>query len=888
MRAEVFVNGKLVGYDVIGNTPFEVNATDAVLFGQDNQLDVRITDAVGNFTWDDNILMRWGKNLIPAVHGFGGITGSVIVRATDAVSVSDIYVQNQPDPKKVNIIVTLDNYTGSAQNGELAVAIHEKGNPKSVVWSKTVPAAVTGPSKVITVPATVPQAKLWEITVNKDIRSTNLYEAAVKFTSSDKKIVDNNSQRFGFRWFDVKEKDGDKRFYLNGKRVFIISAMTRGFWPTNGIFPTPEMAKREMNVLFELGFNTMNLHRAIGPPLVFNYLDSAGLFAYEEPGGYRVTANRADKIEGPDEQALKIRKEKLRRMIIRDRSFPSLIIVNLKNAETVPPSDDDKKNMLMVHELDPSRIVTYNSGNGKKNPLVDYYNDKPGDPFELHMLPYNPSLIYGGWWDNHHSYAYSGYTDEMYRNPKFYHRGVIDAERFTLPTDSLHPLNKSKVLYFGEDGAFGTMLRLQKIKEELEKTGAKGFREMEHLDWFAAYDRFLDETGFRKAYKDVDDLTMSLGRNMHYFHARTIENLRMGNIADAYTINGWASAATRTDLVDQYRNPTADASIIRHYTQPLYIAVKLRNKVVPAGAAPVVDFYIINETNLKGKHTLNVTFSDSQGNSLFSKSFAVTVKGGEEFGQLLVENVKLPSIEKQGYYKVKATLDAGEVKKADGFDDLYAVDLNDHAYSATCAVLESDNAIKNFLGKVKGINVSTFTVGAPETKTIVVGNYDFASLDQATIENIFRRVQKGSKLIVLSNAEKFARQINNSLKTRPMIYMGGGVSNINVGRLFVGIHPILNGLPQGQGMNWEYQCFYKGTKMGEPARVSGIRLNTWGSELVVALNNPGSKEIISALSIVPVGKGSIILSTLNIIPHLGNGELSAVVAKKLFLNILEF
>ena len=119
-----------------------------------------------------------------------------------------------------------------------------------------------------------------------------------------------------------------------------------------------------------------------------------------------------------------------------------------------------------------------------------------------------------------------------------------------LPTDSLHPLNKSKVLYFGEDGAFGTMLRLQKIKEELEKTGATGFREMEHLDWFAAYDRFLDETGFRKAYKDVDDLTMSLGRNMHYFHARTIENLRMGNIADAYTINGWASAATRTDLVD--------------------------------------------------------------------------------------------------------------------------------------------------------------------------------------------------------------------------------------------------------------------------------------------------------------------------------------------------
>ena len=58
-------------------------------------------------------------------------------------------------------------------------------------------------------------------------------------------------------------------------------------------FQLRKWAKREMNVLFDLGFNTMNLHRAIGPPLVFNYLDSAGLFAYEEPGGYRVTPNRA-------------------------------------------------------------------------------------------------------------------------------------------------------------------------------------------------------------------------------------------------------------------------------------------------------------------------------------------------------------------------------------------------------------------------------------------------------------------------------------------------------------------------------------------------------------------------------------------------------------------
>ena len=41
--------------------------------------------------------------------------------------------------------------------------------------------------------------------------------------------------------------------------------------------------------------------------------------------------------------------------------------------------------------------------------------------------------------------------------------------------------------------------------------------------------------------------------------------------------------------------------------------------------------------------SLNVDFKDSKGDILFSNSYKVNVKGGEEFGQLLVENVKLPA-----------------------------------------------------------------------------------------------------------------------------------------------------------------------------------------------------------------------------------------------------
>jgi hypothetical protein len=380
-----------------------------------------------------------------------------------------------------------------------------------------------------------------------------------------------------------------------------------------------------------------------------------------------------------------------------------------------------------------------------------------------------------------------------------------------------------------------------------------------------------------------------MGRNLHYFHARNIESVRMGNIADAYNMNGWASESTRTDVVDMYRNPTADASIIHHYTQPLYIAVKLRNKVVPVGFAPIADLYIINEKNLKGKHTLNITFTDAQGNVLLKKAYPVTIKGGEEFGQLLVEDVKLPALAGAGYYMLKATLDADGTKRADGFDDVYAVDIKTNTnIGGTCAVLESDNIVKDFLSKAKGINAAAYAAGGPDAASIIVGNYNFESISDATMQDIIKKVQNGTKLIVLENADKFAVMVNKVLKNRPMVYNGGGIIKWDgQGRLFVGRSAMLDGLPQAQGMSWEYQCFYKGPHMDDPAIVSGLRINNWGNELVVALGNQGAKEILTSLTRVPVGKGSVVLSTLQILPNLNSTELSAVVAKKLFLNLLK-
>ena len=869
LRAEVFVNRVLVGYDIIGNTPFEIDVTEAVIFGGENTLNVRITDPAGNFTWEDNDLCRWGKNSVPGIHGFGGITGRVYLRATDAVHIRDVYVENKPSVKDIELFVSLENDRGARSKGTISVAIHPWKNPSNILWETSKPLSIPAEGETISLAASIPKARAW------NIRDPHLYVAKVTYRADDGRVEDTVSRRFGFRYFDVKTKDGDKRYYLNGKRVFIFAAMTRGFWPKNGIFPTPEMARRDVEATLKFGFNMMLFHRAIGQHYITELCDEAGLLTYEEPGGYRC-------LPEPDETAEVLRREKLRRMVIRDRSYPSLVIYNLKNEAGNPPSEDDIANMRMVHDLDPGRIITYNSD---RNRSIPYYERLEHDPIKLHMLPFDNTLYDHGWWDHHHWFGYPGYVDEIYNNPRFYLRGVVSGPTYIVPADSLYLLQKDEIIFWGEEGQWGTMMRLEQIKNELARTGATGFREREHLHWYSCYDRFLDESGFRSSFPTVDDLTLSMGRSLHYFHGRVLENVRLGNVSDGYNLNGWAAPATSEDIVSLYRYPTAETSILSYYAQPLYIAVKIRDKVLPAGSSPVADFFIINENNLQGSHTLDVALNDPERNTVFTESYRVRITGGEEFGELLVEGVTLPPLEKPGSYALNGTLRKGREVKASGHDEMYVVDYRSGpVIRGTAAVVDTSGTINAFLKNARSITLPAFDPAAPDPDCIIIGPHDFreasASYRSRYINPVLDRVANGATLIILDQADRWAAgPMNNpfrhqSIEFKRRVRLGAD------GRFIVGKNAVLCGLPQEQAMNWEYQAFYR-------SDIWGIDMTFLGTEQIVALASENRPDIVSALCRIPYGSGQIYLSTLNIVSELASDRPQSAVAKKLFLNLLE-
>lgn len=855
LRAEVFVNRKLVGYDIIGSTPFSVDITDAVAFGSDNSLDIRITDPAGNFDWNNNLMYRWGKNNVPAYHGFGGITGRVFLRATDAVHVDDVHVRNSPKVTEADVFVTVGNSSGGTRNGTLTLTVTEWKNPSAVLWTKTLDATVPADGAVLSFAVKAPKAKPW------NIGDPNLYIASAEFTASDGSLTDTMERRFGFRWFDIAKKDGDEKFYLNGRRVFLFAPMNRGFWPKNGIFPTPDMLARNMETLKAMGFNMFLMNQAIGQEYAIRACDEAGILSYEGIGGYRCD-------DRPDENAMIWRREKLRRMVMRDRSYASLTIYVMKCETNVPPSDDDKNNMRMAHELDPVRIITYNSD---YNRTINRLERLDVDPFKMHIRPNDGELRYYGWWNQHHWVPWPGYIDEYYNNPRFFLRGTV------ADTDSLHPLDPDEIIFYGEEGAFGSMIRLGKIKEDLDRTGASGWREREHLDWYEAYDRFLDRSGMRRVFPTVDIFTTALGENMHYFHGRILENMRIANVVDGCNLNSWAAGGSRTDLVDMYRHPTADPSIIARYSRPLYVAVKIRNKVLPAGARTIADFFIVNESDIKGRHTLNITLTLPSGATMPLGAHTVTIKGGEDYGQLLVEGIETPTLADAGRYSIEAILVRDGKTVADGSDEIVVADyMHGPGIHGTGAVIDTTGTINAFLKQTRGVEFPAFDPNGPDLDYIIVGPHAVDRRSRGLYGAVMDRVVNGATLIVLAQTEWWAQQMD----THALHYINS-FSWRNDGRFFVGEHPILTGLPQGQAMNWEYQSFYKGA-------MRGIGIDPLGTEMIAGLAATHRKDILSVVSRIPYGNGTIILSTLDIMPLIPSEAPQTAVPKKLLLNMIEY
>lgn len=390
------------------------------------------------------------------------------------------------------------------------------------------------------------------------------------------------------------------------------------------------------------------------------------------------------------------------------------------------------------------------------------------------------------------------------------------------------------------------------------------------------------QNGFKKAFPTVDSLCVSLGNNAMYYQGRIIENIRANNTTDGYVVNGWESTKieNHSGVVDVWRNPKGNTNILAYYNQPLYIAVKARNKVLETGKETIVDFFIINEKNIVGKALLEVKATDKNG-LIFSKEFVVTVTGGSLYGELLKENISIP-ISSEGYTTINAVLIQNSKVITNGLESIFAVSLPIANIKQPILVSDSSGNIQKMLTQTDIAFTNLKSEFSSEINGLLVidgNNKKFLRDTWHDRNELLEWVGNGNTVICLTNTDLFCEFLE---RKEIVDYYG----KQDIGKVWYGgnyfnrTHTFFNGLPQNTAFNWEYQSLADYSK-----KRYGLRLK--GEQAIAGVYADHRQEVYTALAIVPYGRGKIVLSTFDLVKAIKmTNNASNVVAKRLLINLL--
>lgn len=639
MRAEVFLNERLVGYSIMSELPIHCDLSDAMKPGEPNRLSIRITNPGGRFDWRDSTTMTWGKVKIFASHGFGGLDrGMTLSIHPRAARIDDAWVLNTPNPRQVIgfMEVVLDKPLPKVGLDKLRTRaavdlVDDAGAPSAATVAIEAIEAVDEHRLRVRFSIAAPSARLW------DLKTPVLHRLRFRWTEA-KDAVDTREVRFGFRWFGVDGVGTDALLRLNGRRVRLYSAISWGYWGYNGLWPTPELAKREVASAHKLGLNTLHFHRNIGKPEVFDAMDEMGLLRVMEPGGGRHAIGRdlkaGETLSPSDAFSRDFMVEKCKAMVRAFRSRPSLVHYTLQNEIGANLANPDVQFALKaMHDLDPSRAVILNDGFVKRGAAQAMY------------LPYNDHYYrsdveeWGGWWVEH-----QGAGDQWY--DKFYRS----------KDDYIH-MQKGKpfIVEFGEMQGCATADNHEAMVVEILANGGKSYDLQDHKDILAATNSYIERWGFKQAFPTSEALFLSVGRKVYESWRNYLENIRLGETVDIAAISGWETTAieNHSGIVDVLRGFKADPTLMSQALRPVMAVAKPRALAYSAGETAELDIWFFNDSGATAAGEVVLSLIGPGGEAQALGRWSAPVQAPDQLSYLLAESFRTPPLTREGLNTIR-------------------------------------------------------------------------------------------------------------------------------------------------------------------------------------------------------------------------------------------
>ncbi|MBN2514271.1 MAG: glycoside hydrolase family 2 protein [Sedimentisphaerales bacterium] len=302
----IYINGRLAGQWDYGYTPFWIDATDYVKFGEENVIAVSVDTRQHRSRWypgagiyrdvtmvitDKVHLEPWGTF----------VTTPLVSNEIATVKVRNTIINDLDSDKVVDVTVTLADPEG-----------------KEFVTKKAFLPVPAGSHKDVMMSFPVHRPLLW------DVASPNLYRAKTT-VELDGEVVDAEATTFGIRSFEFTPDDG---FHLNGRRVQIYGVcLHHDLGPLGTAFNRRAM-ERELEIMREMGVNAVRTSH--NPPArgLVELCDRMGLLVIDEV--FDKWDGTADRVDGQPPLEEHGRKH-IRSLVMRDRNSPSVIMWSIGN-----------------------------------------------------------------------------------------------------------------------------------------------------------------------------------------------------------------------------------------------------------------------------------------------------------------------------------------------------------------------------------------------------------------------------------------------------------------------------------------------------------------------------------------------------------------------------
>ncbi len=343
-EAVVYVNGRCAGTHKGGYDAFTFDITPYLRTKGMQEILVAVYDPGS----DEGIAYgKQSNDRFANPHGYSytsasGIWQTVWLEPVPKSHITDLHVV--PDIDREEITVTVNPSAGTSKMRIEVIALDgtiEVGRSTGLL------------NHPITV--AIPKPKLW----SPD--SPFLYDLKIILKDS-LTTVDQVESYVGMRKISLKPYKGMQRLALNNEFLFQFGPLDQGFWP-DGIYtaPTDAALKWDIEQTKAWGFNMIRKHIKIEPQRWYYWCDKLGILVWQDmPSTFN---------ERTEEEKIQFETE-LQHMVKSHWNHPSIINWVVFNEHW--GIYDVERMTRLVMALDPSRMVTGNSGIDARKPHVDF------------------------------------------------------------------------------------------------------------------------------------------------------------------------------------------------------------------------------------------------------------------------------------------------------------------------------------------------------------------------------------------------------------------------------------------------------------------------------------------------------------------------------------